>query len=97
MNYTFMRELHRHDTNCLANNNKSRCNQGLHGAWPNSEKLMTPRISLILLSMLVVAACSNSTGPALQTGDDAELTHDGLVRVDNTIMDSVWARPGIDL
>ena len=58
---------------------------------------MTPRISLILLSMLVVAACSNSTGPALQTGDDAELTHDGLVRVDNTIMDSVWARPGIDL
>jgi hypothetical protein len=26
-----------------------------------------------------------------------EVTFDGLIRVDNTIMDSVWAQPGIDL
>jgi hypothetical protein len=32
----------------------------------------------------------------LQSGPDAEITFDGLVRADNTIMDSVWARPDID-
>jgi hypothetical protein len=47
--------------------------------------------------VLAIAACSSSTAPALQSGEDAEVTFDGLIRVDNTIMDSVWAQPGIDL
>jgi hypothetical protein len=58
---------------------------------------MTTRICLVLLSVLAIAACSSSTAPALQSGEDAEVTFDGLTRVDNTIMDSVWAQPGIDL
>ena len=58
---------------------------------------MTTRICLVLLSVLAIAACSSSTAPALQSGEDAEVTFDGLIRVDNTIMDSVWAQPGIDL
>ena len=53
---------------------------------------------LISLSLLaIMAGCSSTPAPTLQTGDDAELTYEGLVRVDNTIMDSVWAAPGIDL
>ena len=35
--------------------------------------------------------------PAIQSGPDAEVTFDGLVRVDNSRMDVAWVRPGIDL
>lgn len=48
---------------------------------------------IALVSSLV--ACSGT--PTLQSGSDAEYSHDGLVKVDNTRMDSVWVRPGIDL
>jgi len=51
----------------------------------------------MIVSALASAACGASTAPVLQSGEDAEVTFDGLTRVDNTIMDSVWARPNIDL
>ena len=57
---------------------------------------MNKRAGFSILLVFTVAACT-STAPSLQTGEDAETTYDGLVRVDNTIMDSVWARPDIDL
>lgn len=44
---------------------------------------------------LVAAGCSST--PKLQSGPDAEVTHDGLTRIDRTIMDAVWARQDIDL
>lgn len=56
---------------------------------------MRLRTFLILVSTLATAACASP--PALQTGADAEVTFDGLTRVDNTVMDSVWARPDVDL
>ena len=43
----------------------------------------------------LLAACSSV--PQFQTGPDAEITHDGLTRVDRTIMDAVWARTDVDL
>ena len=49
-----------------------------------------------IVLVLALAGCTSTT-PTLQAGDDVETTYDGLVRVDNTIMDSVWARPDIDL
>ena len=53
---------------------------------------------VIMLSFLAtVVGCSSTPAPTLQSGGDAELTYEGLVRVDNTIMDSVWAAPDIDL
>lgn len=52
-------------------------------------------ISLALLAAL--AGCSSTPAPSVQTGDDAELSFDGLHRVDDTIMDTVRARPDIDL
>lgn len=47
------------------------------------------------LLLLVAAGCSSA--PAFQQGEDAELTHDGLTRIDNTVMDAVWARTDIDI
>ena len=49
-----------------------------------------------VLCLCALAGCAASPTPELQSGPDAEVTFDGLVRADNTIMDSVWARPDID-
>jgi len=46
--------------------------------------------------VLIVAGCS-SAAPTIQTGPDAELSFDGLHRVDNSQADIAWARPDIDL
>ena len=51
--------------------------------------------ALVIASALFLGACAS--GPSIQTGPDAEMTHDGLVRVDNTAMQLVWVRPGADL
>ena len=51
----------------------------------------------ILLAMTGLVASCSSAPPVVQTGPDAETTFDGLVRVNNTSMDKVWVRPGIDL
>ncbi len=58
---------------------------------------MTSRTCLLIVSMLAITACTTTSAPVMQSGEDAEATFDGLVRVDNTIMDSVWARPDVDL
>ena len=49
-----------------------------------------------VLCLCALAGCAASPTPELQSGPDTEITFDGLVRADNTIMDSVWARPDID-
>jgi hypothetical protein len=50
----------------------------------------------IALIFSIMAACS-TTQPTLQTGPDAEVTYDGLVRVDNSAMQRAWIKPDIDL
>ena len=52
-------------------------------------------VSAIAILTVAVAACSST--PTMQTGPDAEVTHDGLTRIDRTVMDAVWARNDIDL
>jgi hypothetical protein len=47
------------------------------------------------LAAMALGGCTST--PSFQTGDDAEVTYDGLTRVDGTIMDVVWARTDIDL
>ncbi len=49
----------------------------------------------VALVAALLAACGSS--PTLQEGPDAEITHDGLTRVDDTVMDAVWARADIDI
>ena len=53
-----------------------------------------PLSLLILIGLLI--SCE-STSPTIQSSTNAEVTYDGLVRVDNSVLDAVWIRPGIDL
>lgn len=52
-------------------------------------------LSAVAAIALFAAGCSST--PQFQTGEDAEVTHDGLTRVDRTLMDAVWARKDIDV
>ena len=52
---------------------------------------------IVFAAVVVAVAGCSSTGPTFQEGPDAEVTYDGLTRLDNTTMDVVWARTDIDL
>ena len=58
---------------------------------------MTKRTSLQLAALIATALTACVTPPRVQTGPNAEVSHDGLVRVDNTRMAGVWVRPDINL
>lgn len=53
--------------------------------------------NFIALVTLLAAAVGCTSTPTFQTGEDAEVTFDGLTRMEGTIMDAVWALPDIDL
>ena len=55
-------------------------------------KILVAAISVIVA---ILAGCTST--PTFQTGDDTEVTFDGLTRMEGTIMDVVWARTDIDL
>ena len=52
-------------------------------------------LSAVAVAAIAVSGCSST--PQFQTGPDAEVTYDGLTRVDRTVMDAVWARKDLDL
>ncbi len=45
--------------------------------------------------VLFLAACASE--PTIQTGPDAEVTFDGLVRIDNSAFSNAWIDPDVDL
>lgn len=53
------------------------------------------RILSAVVAVAIAAGCSST--PVFQAGEDAEMTHDGLTRIDRTVMDAVWARKDIDV
>lgn len=53
------------------------------------------KITSFFLTVALLAGCTST--PEFQTGPDAEVTHDGLTRLDRTVLDTVWARTDIDL
>ena len=55
----------------------------------------TKLIAVSAIFLIAFAGCSST--PTFQTGEDAEITHDGLTRMEGTVMDAVWAREDIDL
>ena len=57
---------------------------------------MSIRNNALVLTLAVLFAGCSST-PQFQTGPDAEVSYDGLTKLDKTIMDAVWAREDIDL
>ena len=63
---------------------------------------MRPKISSAILSTAIgfVLLCHIGAGRAqlvLATGDDADITEEGLHRVDPSIMEAAWVRPDLDL
>ena len=52
-------------------------------------------LSAVAIAAIAIVGCSST--PQFQTGPDAEVTHDGLTRIDRTVMDAVWARTDLDL
>lgn len=57
--------------------------------------MKTTRMLAAIALSVAMAGCSST--PEFQSGQDAEVTHDGLTRLDKTVMDTVWARTDIDL
>lgn len=57
---------------------------------------MNKSIVATLFALAALGTGCTST-PEFQSGPDAEVTHDGLTRLDRTVMDVVWARTDIDL
>ena len=54
------------------------------------------RLVLALAFAFVLAGCETAP-PTIQTGPDAELSFDGLHKVDNSQADVAWARPDFDI
>lgn len=50
---------------------------------------------LIFVAATTIAACT-SAPPTIQTGPDAEVSYDGLHRIDNSVFAMAWADPDID-
>ena len=59
---------------------------------PDPYRLLTISIFFSLMSV----GCT-TTAPTIQTGSDAELSYDGLHKVDHSQADMAWVRPDIDL
>ena len=53
--------------------------------------------SIVGIATLIAAGCASSGPPTIQTGPDAEVTFDGLHRVDNSQAEFAWARPDFDI
>ncbi len=47
--------------------------------------------------LVALAGCAATPPPTLQTGPDAEVTVDGLVRMDNPVVDVAYHKPDMDL
>ena len=51
----------------------------------------------LCLSTYALTADAAPRAPRIQTGPDAEISYDGLHRVDRSVMDRAWAKPTLDL
>lgn len=60
-------------------------------------KLRLPMIQSALLVATFAAAGCSTTPPTIQMGEDAEVSFDGLHKIDNSQADVAWARPDFDI
>ena len=58
---------------------------------------MKIKILAVAISVLAITACTQTPTPTVQQGPTAEVTFDGLHRVDNTESQVVYIKPNIDL
>ena len=63
-----------------------------------NSRIANPLFGWLLMAAAAALALScASPQPQLQQGPDAEVTHDGLVRVDRSRMQQAWMKPDADL
>jgi len=61
-------------------------------------RLATARaLAATIATAVLIAGCATPAAPTVQTGPDAEITHDGLHRMDNSQSELAWARPDFDV
>jgi hypothetical protein len=51
----------------------------------------------LALSLYAGSGAAAPKQPRIETGPDAEVTHDGLVRVQKSVVDAAWVKPTLDL
>jgi hypothetical protein len=73
----------------------TRKNADLERTMKTSSRIAT--FTLVGLAVLVAGGCASSGTPTIQTGPDAEVTFDGLHRVDHSQAEFAWARPDFDI
>lgn len=56
-----------------------------------------PSIFVLGSVLLLAASIATSATPTIQTGPTAEITQDGLSRIDGSVMKGAWVKPGVDL
>ena len=61
----------------------------------NLNQLIAAIAALTFLALST--GCTTTAAPTIQQGADAEITFDGLHRVDNSQADMAWARPDFDI
>lgn len=54
-------------------------------------------IAVMIISIFALTACTQMSTPTIQQGPNAEVTFDGLHRVDNSRSQVVYVKPNIDL
>jgi hypothetical protein len=57
--------------------------------------LLSSRI--LVLGVVTLSVACTATAPTIQTGPDAEVSFDGLHKVDNSQADMAWAKPDFDI
>ena len=55
------------------------------------------RLLITGMAAIAIVGCASAGPPTIQTGPDAEVTFDGLHRVDNSQAEFAWARPDFDI
>jgi hypothetical protein len=57
------------------------------------------RVAAATLGLVLYASSGGAAPkqPRIETGPDAEVTHDGLVRVQKSVVDAAWVKPTFDL
>lgn len=54
------------------------------------------RQQTVLLALLIGLVGCSSVPPSMQSGPDAQVTKEGLVKIDNSVLDISFARPNVD-
>lgn len=62
-----------------------------------SRSATTRALAATIATTVLIAGCATPAAPTIQTGPDAEVTYDGLYRVDNSQAELAWARPDFDI